>query len=358
MAVMITSGAAHAQTHLTNWTAPSVVCKFSYVMLADLVDAGKPLTDEEQEWAVDIEDESDLERCSKPPLRAMLMGLAVIGDNDNTEDRANAAKFNKYLKLSVAPEKYMSMVSGFMNGEYGNKVPKTAVYWLEYAADIGDPQALYELSGVYELGAFHITKDPATAVVMERSAADKGSAIAMFAQGVRYLDGNQVSQSTKTGMKWLKKAAEYGYADAVYFLATAYNGSAEGKSYGIKKDLKRSKQYMKTSAEAGNTTAMGLYASLLLRDPKSMQYEDEVFYWLNKAADAGNDKVQQVLAQVGPRLRENYRKSRERKAELRRPIFEQCPMVERCTVYVNQYGPTGDRYCAMQTDYANCNKGR
>lgn len=346
--------AAWAQSPTAGVAPSESICRIAFAVAKIRIEDGPALNDIQYDWAAGIESEQQLINCTQPPLGLMLSAHAMMGEGSAAEERQYSKEIAANLKQTQPADSYALWVTPLMNGAYGGKAPKTALYWLEYAASIGDPAALYELAGVYQLGAFHIAKDPAKAVELERQAADAGSPIAMFALGVRYLQGNDVKRNHKTGLGWVTKAAEHGYLDAAWFFATAYDGSAEGKSYGVREDRKKAQRFALLAAEAGHTKAMGLYASMLLRDPKSMRYEDEVFYWLNRAADEGDDQIAGILAQVGPDLRENYRKSRERKASIRKPIFKQCPEVNRCVVYKDQYGGTISRACAPQRDYWNC----
>ena len=359
-AALTISAAGFAQVNSND--VPQVVCKTAFAVASIKNEQGEALSPAEAEWAGAFTSEQQMLECDTPPLSLQLRAHAMLYDDGQGEALRMAETVASYLKQTNKPETFLTWVQPLMNGEHGSVAGRTAVYWLEYAASIGDPQALYELAGVYELGAFHIEKDPAKALAMEVQAAEAGSAIAMFAQGVRYLNGAGVRQSTKTGLEWMKRSAEHGYVDAVWFLAHAHDGSPQGKQYGIAPNRKKAQRYARIAAEAGKPDAMMVYASMLLRDPKSLRHEEEVFYWIDRAVETGDAKAMELAAQVMPDLRRLYRESREqrdaakaaRRAKIMEGLLKQCPRVQRCVVFQNQWGGEVGKNCGYYPDYANC----
>ena len=341
---------------------PEMVCRAAFGVASMMEEDGERFSNAESDWATAITSEAELAACDRPPESLLLRSHAMLYDDGNPDTRSIAEQVADYLKKSTAPDKRFGWVMPLMNGVYGKPYGRTALYWLEHAAEIGDPQAVYELGGMYRMGGFHIPKDPQKAVALERQAAELGSAISMYALGVRYLNGDQVARDTKQGLAYMTKAAEYGYEEAPFMLATLYDDGGRGTTYGIRPNARKAKQYALVAAEAGNVDAMMLYVSMLLRDPKSLRHEDEVFYWLDRAVASGDVKANEIIAQVGPRLRANYREANEarnaakkaRRDENLDGLFKVCPTETRCTTFRDQYGNVAWKTCGDFRNYARC----
>lgn len=347
------SVAANAQS--TNAEIPNEVCKLAAVMLDRDLGDGKSITSDERKW-VEAYVADGARQCDEAPAGPLLKALAILEPED-AEQRAIVEQVNSYIKTIITPDAYVPMVFGFVKGDFGKRRGDVALYWLKYANEIGIPDAIYEYGGLYRDGGLGIAKNPVRARELFLLAADKGSYKSMYWLGTEFFLQDGKKRKWKEHENWLIKASQYGSVDAAFSLANAYSGDDMTKVFGIPKNIKKGRKYSRIAAEAGNVDAMGLYASYLLRGRDNGKYENEVFYWLGRASDEGSKSAQQALARFGPRLRKLYQESRQLKASARKRIFKQCPQVQRCTVYTNQYGRTGEKYCAMQTDYWNCNKG-
>ena len=68
-----------------------------------------------------------------------------------------------------------------------------------------------------------VEQDHEEAVKWYRKAADQGDADAQFNLGVMYYNGEGVPEDDKEAVKWWRKAAEQGHAEAQYFLDDLLN---------------------------------------------------------------------------------------------------------------------------------------
>lgn len=355
VAAIFSFGSVPANAQSSNAEVPNEVCKMAAIMLDRDLGAGKSISSDERKWA-EAYVADGAKQCDEAPVGPLLKALALLEPEDAGQ-RATVERVNSYIKTIITPDAYVPMVFGFVKGDFGNRRGDVALYWLKYANEIGIPDAIYEYGGLYRDGGLGIAKNPSKARELFLLAADKGSHKSMYWLGTEFFLQDGQKRRWKEHEQWLIKASQYGSVDAAYSLANAYSGEDLTRVFGIPKNIKRGRKYSRIAAEAGNVDAMALYASYLLRGRDNGKYEDEVFYWLGRASDEGNEGAKQALQQFGPKLRQSYNKSRQQKASSRRRIFKQCPQVQRCTVYSNQYGRTGEKYCAMQTDYWNCNKG-
>ena len=83
-----------------------------------------------------------------------------------------------------------------------------------------------------------------------RKAAEQGLANAQYKLGVAYVTGNGVEKDAAEAVKWYRKAAEQGYAKAQCFLGLCY---AEG--YGVTKDEAEAAKWYHKAAEQGHALA-------------------------------------------------------------------------------------------------------
>ena len=83
-------------------------------------------------------------------------------------------------------------------------------YYLK-ATSLNQPDVLYRISNLYKTGYKDIPQDDAKALDYLRQAAELGLPDAMFDLGVRYEKGDGVVSNTQTAMNWINKAADAGH---------------------------------------------------------------------------------------------------------------------------------------------------
>lgn len=118
-------------------------------------------------------------------------------------------------------------------------VPKLLVHFDDYIA------ALRE-SGVADkavAAAEQKRQDKFEAMV---ALAEGGSTRDMFTVGSRYLRGLGVERDTGLGIRWIRKAADHGHAQAQYFLGVLYAGG-----HNVDKDPAEAYKWLSLSAERG-----------------------------------------------------------------------------------------------------------
>jgi TPR repeat protein len=68
--------------------------------------------------------------------------------------------------------------------------------------------------------------------------------------GTVYFEGQGVKQDDKEAMKWYRRAADQGYADAQYNLGVMY-----GQGQGVEQDFKEAVKWLQKAAEQGHVEA-------------------------------------------------------------------------------------------------------
>lgn len=129
------------------------------------------------------------------------------------------------------------------------------------------------------------TVQPAKAVSpFERlsSLADTGSAKAELLVGLKYLDGDGVSENDAEAAKWLERAAKQNQALAAYRLGTLYE-----RGHGVPADPARAAQWYESAAKLGNRKAMHNLA-VAFADGAGVQKDLVVAaQWFTRAANLG-----------------------------------------------------------------------
>lgn len=107
-------------------------------------------------------------------------------------------------------------------------VPDTPnVAELRRAAEQGDPEAQFQLGGLYERGN-GVPEDVAEAAAWYRRAADQGYANAQFRLGFAYSNGEGVPLDDAESIAWFRRAAEQGHDAAQWMLGTMYAWGGRG----------------------------------------------------------------------------------------------------------------------------------
>ncbi len=123
-----------------------------------------------------------------------------------------------------------------------------------------------------------ISKNLPLAVKYLRKAAEFGYPASMYALGKCYLDGEGIGRDATEAIKWLKQAAELGYSRASYDVGSMYyNGD------GVEMDKTEAFKWFHKSAEAGDNDAMFFVGKMYLEGDGTEQNHEEAFKWFNQA---------------------------------------------------------------------------
>lgn len=90
----------------------------------------------------------------------------------------------------------------------------------------------------------------------------------------------------KTGIKWLRLAADSGDSNAQFYLGLCYV-----MGYGVEEDEEKAIKWLRRAAESGNVKMQLFFGKYLLDD-----HTKKATLWLTKAADAGDAMAQFLLA--------------------------------------------------------------
>lgn len=225
--------------------------------------------------------------------------------------------------LTIAKE--VSLANDYLFGRGVAQNSKLSAYWLEKAADAGDPEAQIELGYFYETGigvvksmeraahwyqlAAHgglidakaslgllyfwgtgVPQDREMAAKLFREAAEKGNGLAAYQLGIMYADGAGVPPDVATAEHWYTIGAKHQNPQAEYQLGMLFFNAM-----GHKTDLHKAEHLLRSSAASGFVPATYTLGLLLLQNPALAKSPDEASQLLDEAASAGIWKASEVL---------------------------------------------------------------
>ena len=114
--------------------------------------------------------------------------------------------------------------------------------------------------------------------------------VSPFEKGLRYYDNGNYTEA----VKWFRKAAERGDADAQFMLGTFYENGE-----GVPQDYQEAVKWYRKAAEQGNADAQFLLGGLYATGQGVPQDDAEAVKWLRKAAEQGHAEAELMLILMG-----------------------------------------------------------
>ena len=162
-------------------------------------------------------------------------------------------------------------------GDYG-----TALIWYRRGADLGDPQAEFDIAWVYQNG-LGVPANPAQAVLWYRRAAERGHPMAANNLGVLYKNGIGTERDYAEAMRWYRLAADAGNAEAQNNIGVLFNNGL-----GVERDYKQAFAWFKRAAVGGNVSAQINLGVLFKNGIGIAQDYGEAMRWFRRAVDGGS----------------------------------------------------------------------
>ena len=166
--------------------------------------------------------------------------------------------------------------------------------------------------------------DHVEAVKWVRKAAEQGFARAQYDLGLMYEFGTGVERSNEKAAEWYLKAAEQGYADAQYNLGYMYEYGT-----GVEQSYEKAAEWVQKAAEQGYADAQYNLGDMY-RDGRGVEESfEKAAEWVQKAADQGLAVAQNCLGfmyQNGTGVEQSYEKAVEwyLKAAEQGDVIAQC----------------------------------
>jgi TPR repeat protein len=135
-----------------------------------------------------------------------------------------------------------------------------------------------------------VAKNQLEAVKWFRKAAEQGNADAQYNLGCCYYDGKGVEKDSAEAVKWTRKAAEQNDADAQFSLGDSY-----GSGKGVEKDDIEAAKWYRKAAEQGHTDAQNNLGVSYAFGTGVVKDYVESYKWLDLAAAKGSDNAKKLM---------------------------------------------------------------
>ena len=166
----------------------------------------------------------------------------------------------------------------------------TAVEWYVRAAEAGLPEAMCRLGLCYETGR-GVPTDPDRAFDLYRRAADLRHPYALWRAGICYDRREQYTEAVRC---W-QAAAEAGFADAAYAMATCY-----AAGHGVHRDLDRAISYLQDAAVGDCLQAVYRLAVCHTEGIGVARNRTRAISYLGRAVRLWHDRKSLYLADTAP----------------------------------------------------------
>lgn len=222
---------------------------------------------------------------ASPALMAVLAGCAHSPQAQTDAIQSAAAKGNAKAQYELA-------------GRYarGKGVPQdyaTAVEYLRRSADQGYVYAETDLGSYYARG-LGVKQDFATALEWYRKAASRNDPLAEYCIGYAYAHGQGVTKDMERAVQWWTKSAAHGQVDAQDALGQFYfRGGHPDDTNHI--NYAASAKWLRKAAEQGYLNAMNNLAFLYQNGMGVKKDLPQAFKWFNEAAQRGDAMAQANL---------------------------------------------------------------
>ena len=160
-------------------------------------------------------------------------------------------------------------------------------------AQSGDAKAQNSLGECYYFGN-GVSQDYNQAVYWYFKAAKQGNAVAQYNLGVYYHAGKGVVQNYSQAMYWYRKAAEQGYAYAQYSLGYCYENGQ-----GVTKDINQAVEWYRKAAEQGDYSAQYSLGYCYEKGHGVKKDINQAVELYRKAARQGYENAQIALKRLG-----------------------------------------------------------
>ncbi len=193
-----------------------------------------------------------------------------------------------FLALGAAPARSADSSNAFSAFERGDY--STALSEFRALARKGDPYSQYNVAVFYADDGLGVAKNYEESVKWYRKAAGQGHAEAQFRLSLMYIYGYGVDANRTLARHWLERAAEQGHRDSQQNLGFMYRAGR-----GVDRDDAKAAYWYRQAAEQGSREAQAVLGVMYAKGeglPKDLTRAQK---WLERAADRGHGRAQNDL---------------------------------------------------------------
>lgn len=166
--------------------------------------------------------------------------------------------------------------------------PKDMVMYVKNCAELGVPDAQFDLAVMLTNGRGGLTKDAITSVEWLRKAANQGFVEAQISLGFMLYEGSDVPRNVAEAVTWFQKAADAGSSKGALNLGLIFDSGG----LGIPQDWKQAASWFRKAADNGNAQAQRCLSNLYREGRGLSQNPLEAAKWCLRAAESGDAYAQ------------------------------------------------------------------
>ncbi len=187
----------------------------------------------------------------------------------------------KGAKLGDASS-YNVMAACLIDGLGREKNVEEGLKYMNQAAELGDVDALANLSTFYRLGKHVGEANPQKAFEYAKKAGELGHVDSMSTVAIFYIDGFGVEKNEQLCYEWTKRAAEAGHADAMSNMTFLYS-----RGVGAEKDPAKAFQWAERAAATGSPRGIYNLATIYMEGAGVKADAKKAVTLLEQAAERG-----------------------------------------------------------------------
>ena len=236
-----------------------------------------------------------MEGAARRDLAAMWeLAMAYFRGEGVEEDDSKAFSLFRELE-TIAPGNaalFYRLGQCYYNGWGTARNMEQGLGYFRMASDGGSPDASFVMGKVYREGKA-VPSNPDAVLFYFNRAVEQGNDEAMVALGDMFHSGKGVDHNEKEAARLYKMSADLTNAEACYRM-----GVQTLLGNGVTEDHLQAVEYWKKGAELGDLESQFLYGLNCVNEETIPQDIETGLYWLEKAADRGWEKANQILGDL------------------------------------------------------------
>ncbi|MDC7682814.1 hypothetical protein PQU92_05975 [Asticcacaulis sp. BYS171W] len=264
----------------------------------------------------------------KKPLGGLKLGLSRTKDTKPAKEKPSKEKgktlLNAFKASSVAVVLTAGVVGGYMLvRDGGAEKPATAAPVLATAvATAPTAQDLTRMKAMYEAASIALKANDPKGVEALRTVADMGYPQAQFDLSVLYDKGTEglIAADKAQARRWVERAAQGGIPEAMYNLGRMYYNGEGGPQ-----DLPGAMFWLRKAAERGEAESQYGLGIMYMQGIGAPMNLTEAYKWLSIAAAGGDGESAETLKGLRGQMSPEQIASAETQAKAFKPIGQSAP---------------------------------
>lgn len=206
----------------------------------------------------------------------------------NLLDKYNLSEAYKWLSSAARQNEKRALYRlafWYRTGHFVKKDEKKSWELLQQSADLGYPEACFQVGQEFETGNSFVASDTGNALKYYEQAAIRHQPDALFRLGRYYWEGNDLRKSALHALKYLEESCRKGCTAAQYYMATICGTGSYRHSF-------NRYVFLQAAAKGNHVQAMyDLGCLFLFGNNFISRNQEKADFWLQKAGKCGCEEA-------------------------------------------------------------------